>query len=98
MKSLAKKEFMSEIIREYSITPNVEELGLLSNSMELFKHDNGTFGIEWDILSIDEYAYIGIWVEDGTKKIIDYDGVFSLSDQAIEFLIENGFDCDEVMN
>jgi hypothetical protein len=39
---------------------------------------------------------IGLWCEFGTKKILDYDGVFTLPNEAIELLKENGFDLSEI--
>ena len=73
-----------------------EKLGKIKSTMQLYYYENDSYGIEWDIPSLEETIYIGIWVEKDTKTVIDYDGVFSLSQEAIEMLEENGFNCDQV--
>ena len=90
-------EFKSEVVREYSYTPNRESLGIHNNKMELGKvaDTHNRYYIEWtDKDSGEVFAEIGIWV-DG-KKVIDADGFFSFPKQAIELLNKNGFDTKEV--
>lgn len=96
MESIAIVTFKTQIVREYSITPVLEPLGNLESTMELFHCNNDTYRIEWDIPSIDECEWIGIFCYEGTKVVRDYDGVFALNDFAKQLLKENGFDCDEV--
>jgi hypothetical protein len=62
--------------------------------MELFAHLDGTYGIEWDVPTLEITEYIGIWHED--KRVTDYDGVFELPQEAIDLLKENGFDTTDV--
>jgi hypothetical protein len=99
MKSIAKKEFNSHLNLEYSISPTLVPLGEAKCSMELFIKDDGNSGyIEW-LYELNEddgedEVGIGLWFEEGTKILRDYDGVFSLPKQAIELLEENGFDCE----
>jgi len=98
MKSIAKKEFKSHLNLEYSITPTLTPLGMAECSMELYMSDNGIHGcIEWLYELKDgeqDEVGIGLWFEEGTKILRDYDGVFELPKQAIELLEENGFDCE----
>ena len=96
MKTIATKTFTANLVRERSITPVVEQLGEMESTMELFDYEDGSYGIEWDIPELDENVGIGIFCEENTKIVTDYDGVFDLSDDAIEFLEENGFNCDDV--
>ena len=98
-KLLATKEFKSELVREYSMLPNVIPIGMADNIMELWVGDDGSGAIIWN------------WdLEDGSdggeedmglqwnfdKTVTDYDGVFELPEQAIELLKENGFNTEEV--
>ena len=93
----ATKQFKSEIFREYSCSPIPEPLGMANNIMTLYMSDDLLEGfIEWEI----EYENgdydvvdIGLWFTPH-KELRDYDGVFSLSEKAIEFLEEQGFNCD----
>ena len=101
MKSLAKKEIKANLVREYFFSPDVEELGEHSSSLELWQYGNGNYSVEWDIPSANEYVNIGIFCYDrdnedvGREKVLsDYDGIFSLPQEVIEFLEENGFDCE----
>jgi hypothetical protein len=96
MKPKAIKTFITNLALERSITPKLEKLGKIKSTMQLYCYENDSYGIEWDIPSLEETIYIGIWVEKDTKTVIDYDGVFSLSQEAIEMLEENGFNCDQV--
>lgn len=43
---------------------------------------------------LEETEHIGIFVEENTKNIIDYDGVFEVPKETIEFLKEQGFNVD----
>lgn len=90
--SIAKKTFTSHLNSETSFAST--SLGTHESTMELFLYADGSYGIEWDVPSLDTTEHIGIWVEDGTKTMCDYDGVFQLPKQAIELLEENGFDCE----
>lgn len=103
MKSITKKEIKVNLVKEYSFSPDVEELGEHSSSLELWEYDNGDYSIEWNIPSVNECISIGIFCHDrgsedaGRKKVLSgYDGIFSLPQVVIEFLEENGFDCEYV--
>jgi len=91
-KSIATKTFTSPINRETSFgsTPLSDQT---ESTLELFDHEDGTYGIEWDVSELEENEYIGIWCDEGTKTICDYDGVFEAPKEVIELLEENGFDC-----
>ena len=93
---IAKKEFDSEIVLERSITPIVENIGKYHSIMELFHSpkDNRCH-IDWEIEDYD-FITMQIELEDGTKNVTGYDGVFELSEKAIELLKENGFNTEEV--
>ena len=103
MKVVAKKEFESELFLEYSSTPNRTSLGMAKNTMTFYINDDGSRGaIEWeyDIVSNNDTEDdggaedIGLWFDEGTKELRDYDGVFELPKQAIELLEENGYNAD----
>lgn len=58
------------------------------------EHGNGYFEM-YDVQSEGEEWYAeGCLFFDG-KKLVDYDGVFSLSDSIIQKLTEMGYDCSE---
>lgn len=95
---VAEHKFKSEIIKEYSITPMVDNLGMADNTMTLFIHDknNDTGFIEWYIEyedGTDDVVEIGLWFTPH-KELTDYDGVFSLPKEAIKFLEAQGYNCD----
>lgn len=79
--------FTSNINSETSY--NQTSLGDHRSSMELFLHDgadkqNGGGYIEWDIPSLDETVGIGVVWENG--ELIEFDGVFSLPQEAADLL------------
>lgn len=88
-KLIATRAFEAELILEGSW--GTRQLGKHPSSMELWERDDpGCYFIEWDIPHMDRTEEIGIWVDRGSKELIDYDGVFSLPIQAIALLEENG--------
>jgi len=91
------KTFRSPIGRETSFynTPLSDDT---ESTLELFTCENGSYFIEWDIPELGETEHIGIFVDEGTKVICDYDGVFEVPEQAIEFLKEQGFNVDYLTN
>jgi hypothetical protein len=93
MTKIAEKEFVSVLTLETSMSATPTKLGKHTSTMTLygFELDPNYFFIEWDIPTLDEVENIGIWCEDGTKELRDYDGVFELPLEAIELLQENGF-------
>lgn len=97
MNQIATYEFKTEIVREYSSTPILVNLGMASNTMTLYLSDDKTEGsIDWEIdyeNGDSDCVNIGLWFTPH-KELTDYDGVFSLSDYAIKFLEEQGFNCE----
>ena len=97
MKQIAEHKFRSHIYREYSATPVPEPLGMADNTMILYISEDGLQGsIEWQIdydNGDGDDVGIGLWFADDKKTLQDYDGVFSLNDEAIEFLESLGYDC-----
>jgi len=94
MNKIDQMTFTCELVSETSMSPVSKSLGVRKSIMTLyaFENDPNYYFIEWEIPTLDKCENIGIWCEDGTKVICDYDGVFSLSEFAIEFLQKNGFD------
>lgn len=93
---IATKKFDSEIVLERSITPVVQNIGIYHSIMELFySPEDNLCRIDWEIEDYDSIT-MEIELEDGTKNVTGYDGVFELSEQAIELLKENGFNTEEV--
>lgn len=103
MQSVKKIEFTAEITRETTMSPVLENLGKANCSMEFFAEHNGGIvatgrgSIEWivEYLGTDgkpngdeDVEYIGVWWD--AKVLIDYDGVFTLPDEAIKLLRECG--------
>lgn len=69
------------------------DLGSHASTMELWCSKGGVPEmIEWDIPSLEETEHIGL-VFDG-KILIDYDGIFSMPDEAIELLEGLGYNCN----
>ena len=98
MKLIKKIEFESNMYREHSASPTLEPLGNAKCTMELFMSGSGNRGcIEWEV-DYDNGEYdcetIGLWLEEGTKILCDYDGVFSMPKQAIELLEQCGYNSD----
>jgi len=87
------KTFRSPIGKENSYG-NVQLADDVESTLELFTCANGSYMIEWDIDELEETEYIGIFVDQDTKVINDYDGVFEVPEQVIEFLEEQGFNVD----
>jgi len=96
MYQIAEKSFVSELVSETSMSPVATLLGKHKSTMTLYGYDDDPdyFFIEWDIASLETVESIGIWCEDGTMILRDYDGVFELPAQAIELLKENGFNTE----
>ena len=94
MNKIAEAKFVSELVLERSITPNVERLGSHESIMTLNKVEDNYYCIEWEVPALNMYVEIGVWTED--KKVVDYDGVFELCKEAIKLLNDNGFDTKEV--
>lgn len=90
MISLATKTITSPISQDIG-SSNIY-LGKFESTLELFQRDNGSYLIEWDIPFLEDTEHIGIYVEPNSKKVVEYDGVFELSPEHVEFLKENGFD------
>lgn len=106
MEAFKKIEFISEIVKEYSMLPTVQPLGKAQCSMAFYVHDleessilpkDGTGCIEWIVEFLDdsgklngneEVETIGIWFE--KKTLVEYDGIFSLPNQAIKLLRQSG--------
>jgi len=97
---LGIKEFESELFMEYSSSPNPQSIGMAKNTMELYISEDGLSGsINWEYTLIEDDGEgdswdIGLWFEEDKKTLRDYDGVFSLSKQAIELLEEHGYNAD----
>lgn len=95
MKLLATKNITARFVLEHSSTPVPQPLGTHESEMNLYAHEgHNQGGIEWNIPDLEEVIYIGLWW-DGDMNLTDYDGVFQLADEVIEFLEENGFTVGE---
>lgn len=68
-------------------------LGKLKCSMELFDAGKGNAMIEF--IAGDKVEHIGITYNE-TKRILDYDGVFSIPIQAIDLLVSEGYNVEDV--
>lgn len=92
MKLIETIKFNTELVLERSCTSVLQPLGSHDSEMSLY-HDGENRGfIEWDIPSLNEVVGIGLWFNG--KELTDYDGVFSLPEQAIALLEKNGFNAE----
>lgn len=67
--------------------------------MDLYFYRDATGFIEWECEALDLVEHIGLVFEldrNGKRTLTDYDGVFSLPDQAMDLLEKNGVDCREM--
>ncbi|MCC6887757.1 MAG: hypothetical protein IT536_04405 [Hyphomicrobiales bacterium] len=91
-------EFMSPINQEGSW--GERNLARRTKStMDLYFYADNTGFIEWDIPKLGMTEHIGLVFEitpDGKRVLVDYDGVFSLPDQAMDLLETHGVDCTEM--
>lgn len=65
-------------------------IGTHASTMELYRNEDGSLFIEWDVPAIDEVQHIGL-VFDGRKRLVDYDGVYSLPSPVPAFLRAAGY-------
>lgn len=97
---VAATTFESPVVREYSALPTVVPLGTHVSTLTLYRttDERGVewYSVEWDVPTLGETVLIGIWVAEGTKRVTDYDGVFSLPREVGRFLQAQGFDLSEL--
>ena len=70
------------------------------STMDLYLGKDPAHGyIEWDIPALDMTEGIGLVFErkdDGKLELVDYDGVMTLPEQAMDLLERNGFCCADM--
>ena len=93
MKQIARLEFEAELVREYSAVRTVDSLGHRRQTMILYA-EGGRGLVEWEAGDDGEGAVIGLIFEG--RRVVDYDGVFSLPMQAVKLLEAAGYDVTEV--
>lgn len=83
--------FNSPINKETSFgsTPLADDV---QSIIDVTINKNGTGYCEWNIEALDEYENIGLWFEENT--LTDYDGVFELPKQLIEYLEDQEYDME----
>jgi hypothetical protein len=87
--------FVSPINRETIY--NETSLGTYESTMELwYDESDDDCSIEWNIEDLMITEQMQIQLDEGTKIVTGYDGVFELPKQAIELLNKNGFNTEEV--
>jgi hypothetical protein len=96
---LGESLFKEVIVMEYSYTDKVEKVGMANNTMTLWRtaRDRGFIHWSYDVIadkSKSGEVEIGLWF-DG-RRVLDYDGIFSLPKEAIALLKRYGFICEEV--
>ena len=95
MNKIASLEFEAELVREYSAIPTVDNLGRRKQTMTFYLDNDSAGMIEWIAGDDGEGACIGLVFEG--RKVVDYDGVFSLPMQAVKLLEAAGYDCSQVV-
>ncbi len=85
-------KFESPINRENSYgSVNLLENTISDIGVEI--REDGTGWFEWEVEELEEYEEGGLWFEE--NELVDYDGVFSLPSQLVEYLEENGYNMDD---
>lgn len=92
MESIAKGEFYSPINIDNGFTYNNISKQAKSE-VELFKVSLGNYLVEWFVEELDLVEHVGIFCCETDKVVSDYDGLFEVPEQIIEFLEKEGFDC-----
>lgn len=83
-------KFNSMISIERSSSANLEPVGELDSTMELWMEEGkAPTGIEWVVDDGEFVEDIGLWFDN--KILVDYDGVFSLPNEAIKLIRKAGF-------
>ncbi len=81
-----------DLYEENSFGVTREENAVETHFTACVKSDgNGWFEVDG---GEDWYAEGGLWFEG--KTLVDYDGVYSLPEEIVELLENNGFNCDEI--
>ena len=93
MKSLKKIEFDAECYLEGSW--GSRSLGRRNCSLEIFSFDKKDY-IQIEFCAGEDVEHIGIWYNENTREILDYDGVFSVPQEAVDMLKGMGF-CTEAI-
>jgi len=85
-------KFRSPVNREttYAITPLAKDVE--SEITVTIDEETGVGGFEWNIDELEITEGGGLWFEG--KELVDYDGVFELPKQLVNFLIAEGFNMD----
>jgi hypothetical protein len=95
---VGKSEFKSPINREGSW--GSQQLAKRAKSiMALYFYKDQHGFIEWEVPALDIVEHIGLVFEfdaAGKRTLTDYDGVFTLPDQAMDLLEKHGVDCAEM--
>ena len=94
MKTTALKtkfEFFSPINVDNSFT-NKNLSKNTKSEMDITINEDGTGFVEWEVEELDLVEGIGLCFEG--NELTDYDGVFSLPKQLIDFLTEKGYNME----
>jgi hypothetical protein len=86
-----KIEFFSPINLENSFT-NKNLSKNTKSEMDITINEDGTGFVEWEVEELDLVEGIGLCFEG--NELTDYDGVFELPKQLIDFLTEKGYNMD----
>lgn len=91
------KEFTGKLVFNSPINKETSfgETNLSKNTtseIEVVISSNGVGSFEWTVEELDEYKVGGLWFEENT--LTDYDGVFSLPKELINYLEGQGYDME----
>ena len=93
--SVAMSQFWSPInLDRSSGMPPLSDRTRSTMELWLYKDNHGE--IEWCVDELDIVEHIGLVIEiapGGQRTVVDYDGVFSLPDQAMDLLEACGVNC-----
>lgn len=89
MKKIGSLDFRAELFLERSVSPVKRSIGVKNNTMTLYMDEDRQSGIiEWEY-GEEDVEVIGIWIEG--KRVVDFDGVFSLPNEAKKLLNNHGY-------
>lgn len=98
--SVGKHEFLSPINLEGSWGGrNLAKQAKSVMELYFYKSNANHATIEWEIPKLDMVEQIGLTFEidaKGKRTLVDYDGVMTIPDQAMDLLEKHGVDCTEM--
>lgn len=90
---IATGSFDARVVRE-TMYGTTDAYGVVHSTVTLYRCTPNLYCVEWCAGDLDP-IYIGIWTQASSKRIANYDGVFSLPKEIVAFLRGQGFETPE---